>query len=208
MIEAAFAEFASVALRKPVSKVDRATPSRQQFLLCGMHAVNAVLEVIQRPRLEKAQMDTINDNMALEEALLLENGSAQETAVQAAGNYSVEVVAAALRCYGDCSVDRVAQLPVPPGFYVVGNGNHWQMAASLPNGQRVLSNDGVKFPVVNPTSFFRNKLERGAVLRISHPSLGGAQPVAASSPFLINFSTDGVPLAIETPPQPPAQLTK
>ena len=95
MVEAAFAEFASVAPRKSLSSMDRATASKQQLLLCGMHAVNAVLEVMQRPPLNKAQMDTINENVVVEEALLLENGSAQETAVQAAGNYSVEVVTAA-----------------------------------------------------------------------------------------------------------------
>ena len=51
-------------------------------------------------------------------------------------------------------------------------------------------------------------MERGAVLRISHSSLGSAQPVAASSPFLLNFSTDRVPLAIEPPAQPPTQLSE
>ena len=140
-----------------------------------------------RPSLTKEQVDEINDNLAVEESLILGEGIQPDNAVRDRGNYPIQVLTLALQTYGDCTVERVRQLPISPGFYLVGNGYHWQMVATSPNGRWVVCDDGCLFPVMDEHSFFRNRLDRRAVLRLTHPHLLQQDP-ASSSVFLQTFA--------------------
>ena len=131
MVDVSAAEFMSVP--KPQETASQPRPSLQrELLLCGVHAVNSVLEVLGRPKLSKEQVDNINENLAYEERQVLDEGVAPDNAVQPAGNYPIEVLTLALRVYGDCETERIRQPPIPSGLYLVGNGYHWAMAASGP----------------------------------------------------------------------------
>ena len=182
MVDASAAEFMSVP--QPQETASQPRPSLQrELLLCGVHAVNSVLEVLGRPKLSKEQVDNINENLAYEERQVLDEGVAPDNAVQPAGNYPIEVLTLALRVYGDCETERIRQPPIPSGLYLVGNGYHWAMAASGPNGRWAVYDEGGIFPVADEHSFFRNRLQRGAVLRIVP-----ASQWTTESPFMQAFA--------------------
>ena len=142
LVDSTAAEFESLSKKPGEAAPPEPATTRKQLLLCGINAVNAVLDVLGRPSLTKTQVDELNDHLASEEALVLADGSATENLRDPKGNYPIEVLMLALQTYGDCTVERIAHPPVRPGFYLVGNGYHWQMAASGPNGRWIVCDDG------------------------------------------------------------------
>ena len=148
LLNSTSAEFVATA-----SKPDAAAPtthsSQRELLLCGVHAVNAVLDGLGRPQLTKEQIDEINRNLAASESFILAAGIPPNNIVQPAGNYPIDVLTLALQAFGDCSVERVTHLPVQPSFYLTGNGHHWQMVTSGPKGRWVVNDGDYLFPVAN-----------------------------------------------------------
>jgi hypothetical protein len=65
-----------------------------------MHAVNAVMVLVGRTPISRGSLDILNDNIALEEALLLDTGFASSNALDPKGNYPVDVVTSALHIRG------------------------------------------------------------------------------------------------------------
>jgi hypothetical protein len=155
-----------------------AKPAASVALLCGLHAVNAALQVLHKPPLNRDNMDEINAILADQEAMLVEDGNAQANAVEAEGNYPVDVVTNALQVYGSCEVERVQALHyVPRGLYVIGDGSHWQTVAHRENVW-TLYDDGLSYPIQNVMSLLSSRLTRGAVLRIHAAGLPIEEPAS------------------------------
>ena len=76
LIDSTAAEFEAIPNKSRSVSLPKPGSPRDQLLLCGVHAVNGVLEVLGRPTLTKTQVDDLNDNLATEEALILAEGSA------------------------------------------------------------------------------------------------------------------------------------
>ena len=169
--------------------------AKHRLLLCGLNAVNAVLAVMERPLIAREQLDDLNDNLAVEEALVLDEGEAMDNATDPRGNYPVDVLMAALRTYADCKCERLKPQSPSPGLFLVGNGLHWQVVAANREGHWSVYDDGLEFPVADVHSFFRNKFHNGAVIQLSHPLISSkiGQPVAHTSEFMDIFGSDRAP---------------
>ena len=186
---------------KPQSPSQNDAPrknSKYRLLLCGLNAVNAVLSLIDRPPISREQLDDLNDNLAVEEALIVDEGVAIDNATDPRGNYPVEVLMTALRTYADCKCDRLQPQNPPPGLYLVGNGLHWQVAAASREGQWSVYDDGLEYPIGDVHAFFRNKFHIGAVIQLTHPLIAskiGQQGGDSTSEFMEIFGGKRPPLS-------------
>ena len=139
-----------------------------QALLCGLRAVNSVFRLHGKAPIERSQMDEVNVGVAAYEATLRNDCVAACTHLQPAGNYALDVIAAALHAYGGLSLGKTSLQPdgLPlPGIYLVGDGHHWQVLFARANGQWGRC-DGPAFPLSNCADFVRHYTEQGVLLRV------------------------------------------
>ena len=114
---------------------------RRRALLCGLHAVNALLRLHGKPLLERRQIDDINEAISIEEATIRADRLAIDTHPQIEGNYALDVLAAAIKIYAGLELEKatVNNDGTPRrGTYLAGNGHHWQVIHALSNGKWAL----------------------------------------------------------------------
>ena len=81
-----------------------------------------------------------------------------DTQLQPEGNYSLDVLSAALRVYGDLQLQKLAYYSgnIPcAGVYLMGNGNHWTVAQGYPHKKWTLLDNGVAYPISSITDYAR-----------------------------------------------------
>ena len=103
--------------------------ANQRLLLCGLDAVNAIMEAYNLPGFDKADFDVVNLQVQEdEEEVAYDCPSAPVTALQSKGNYNIEVLERALR-YRDVSTQRgdhtKLDLVDTAESLIAGNGSHW-----------------------------------------------------------------------------------
>ena len=146
-----------------------------QTLLCGLRAVNAILRLHRKSIIERHQIDAVNKDIAELEASLSDDLVSSCTHLQPEGNYALDVIATALQRYGSLSLAKAELQPngTPlPGIYLVGDGDHWQVLYSRPEGKWARC-DGPAFPIPSCADFVRRYLDLGVLLYVT-----AAEPAA------------------------------
>ena len=103
--------------------------NRKAALLCGLHAVNALLRLYNKPLLERTQIDSINDAISIEEAAIRADRHAVDTHRQAEGNYALDVLAATIKVYAELELEKatIDDNGIPRhGTYLAGRRNRAQ----------------------------------------------------------------------------------
>ena len=75
--------------RDAQSGLEQALKRSDRLLLCGLNAVNAVMETYVQPSFDKIELDIINMQLQEKEQQIVEG--APTTAIQRRGNYNAEV---------------------------------------------------------------------------------------------------------------------
>ena len=159
---------------------------RYQSLLCGLRAVNAIFHLHGKPPIERSQMDEVNMGIAKCEASLSNDLVAACTHLQTEGNYALDVIASALHLYGSMSLAKATLQPdgTPvPGIYLLGDGHHWQVLYSRPEGKWARC-DGPAFPISCCADFVGRYVEQGVLLHVM-----AAEPAA---PFVRALRSAGI----------------
>ena len=94
----------------------------------------------------RTELDEINEHIANEEAVTMDEGDAEYNAVQKAGNYPIEVITAALNIYANKQLTRITSFDNQPGIFVLGNGLHWTVVNRV-NEKCTLYDDGKSYPL-------------------------------------------------------------
>ena len=109
-----------------VSKSNMTIRGEQKLLLCGLDAVNAVMEAFRMPGFDKTDFDIIN--MQVQEAEEELAAGTPATGIQRKGNYNIEILRAAL---GHRAVDteqgdhtKIHELESSEAI-IAGSGLHW-----------------------------------------------------------------------------------
>ena len=159
------------------------------MLLCGLHAINTVLQSIGLDSLIRQELDQIADELAVGEALLLADGDAQETLPHPKGYYHVSVLTKAAEIHAGLSSVPFTSLSVPnpkAQAYLLGTRNHWQ-ALVKQRDKWTLRDETTMEVVSNPMAFLRKAASVGMVLTLvkaGSPDINNnaVAPVATASP--------------------------
>ena len=159
----------SSAKRAAQSRTPARTQSHQPgMLLCGLHAINIILQSIGQDCVVRQELDQIADELAVNEALVLTNGDAQETLPHPKGYYHVSVLTKAAEIHAGLSC-----LPVTSSYkadpraqaFLLGARNHWQAVVKL-KGKWTLRDETTMEAVQNLTGFLRVAADHGMVLML------------------------------------------
>ena len=195
-------EAESDAKKEPPHNTDRRTA-----LLCGLHAVNALLKLHNKPQLERKEIDSINEAISAEEARIRADRRAVDTHPQAEGNYALDLLAATIKKYAGIEFQKATingDGTPQKGTYLAGNGNHWQVIHALPKGRWSLYDNSVAYPLRDVAKFARKRLEKGVLLQVQPSKSTRTTPTTMTDPMQTD---DGKANAAGTPPLPDADTS-
>jgi hypothetical protein len=139
---------------------------RQQELLCGLDATNAILSILGKPQLDRDNLDEVNAALADMERNLRDDGLAPDLHLRPEGDYPLLVLSNALRLYAEVELERTSDSSgVVPGTYLLGNGWHWQTASNT-SGNWILHDNGLQYPIGDIAQLLRNRRHLGGAFLV------------------------------------------
>lgn len=136
-------------------------------LMCGLVALNHIMQALKLPCLTAKYMQGIARDMADREvALLYGNTSDMNLDLQAdpRGNYAVDTLLQVLKEKSSLSATRwIPHAPITSSVLLVGCGQHWQAVLKDHEGQWFAFEKHTAKAIQNLPSFLRGKSTHGAV---------------------------------------------
>ena len=151
-------------LTKTTQEVMHAKRTRH-LLLCGLYAINEILEFRNLDKITKAQIDDINCEIAIEEMRCAHQESIKSiyNRTQSRGNYPVEVLLGVLEVYADVDYIRwTLTTPVTSNMILIGSGDHWTALIQNQEGFWDEHNNGQTYPVANLQHLLKTRTSNGA----------------------------------------------
>lgn len=146
--------------------IQRGTHGVRGTLLCGLRAINYVLESIKRPEVDRTLLDDIAEHIVQQESLVSVDTDGLLTAPHPEGNYHVDVMTLALKLLTDLHVSVWRPTDLQPALaYVLGDGHHYQ--AVVKENSRWVLKDRDTQRVRNLPSLLRERCRIGMVLACS-----------------------------------------
>ena len=142
---------------------------RKKALLCGLFAINALLMIHGKPRIERHQVDEVNAAVADDESKIREDKLPLDTHLQMEGNYALDVIWATIKVYGELDLtkpDFSSDGAPVPGTYLLGDGSHWVVLHSLPRDKWARYDNGVAYPLTDIAGYVCAKAPAGIIMRV------------------------------------------